>query len=151
MLSYCTTSVEASGSYFLRLASLPTGTRLFIIFWDGNSLHSMCLATFPGHMCIPSELIPTISSFGALLEKDAQLLFVSGFTQRFMWTVSRVLPQHKSVCQVTNFDEDDLEQTFLVPTIKIRGRFDIPSVLDFLMVRLQLACSKLCLTAFPDF
>ena len=151
LLSYCITSIEASSSYSLRLSSLPTEVRLFVNFWSGNSLHSMCLAVFPGRMCTPSDLIPPISSLLALLDKDVQLLFVSGFTKRFIWTVSRVLPQHKRICQIPKFDEEDLEQTLLVPTVQILDRFDFRSALDFLMVRLRSACGNSWLAALPDF
>ena len=142
LLSYCITSIEASSSYSLRLASLPTETRLFVNFWAGNSLHSMCLAVLPGRMCSPLELIPPINSFLALLDKSTELFFVSGFTQRFIWTVARVLPQHKKICQMPKFDEDDLERVLVVPTVKILGRFDFRSVLDFLVVRLRSALSS---------
>ena len=111
----------------------------------------MCLAVFPGRMCTPSDLIPPISSLLALLDKDAQLLFVSGFTKRFIWAISRVLPQHKRVCQAPKFDEEDLEQFLLVPTVQILNRFDFRSVLDFLMVRLRSACGSSWLTALPGF
>ena len=151
LLSHYITSVEASNSNSLRFTSLPTETTLIINFWSVNSLHSMCLAVFPGRMCTPSDLFPPISNLLALLDKDAQLLFVSGFTQRFIWVVSRVLPQHKRVCQVHKFDEEDLEQVLLMPTVQILDRFDFRSVLDFLMVRLRSACGSLWLTALPEF
>ena len=150
LLSYCVTSIEVSGCYSLRLVTLPTETRLFVNFWAGNSLHSMCLATFPGRQCTPSELIPPISSFLALLDRDTQLLFASGFTQWFVWAVSRVIPQHKRVCHVLKFDEEDLEQMLLVPTVQILDRFDFRSTLDFLMVQLRSACNSSWLMSLPD-
>ena len=110
----------------------------------------MCLATFPGRQCTPFELIPPISSFLALLDRDTHLLFASGFTQRFIWAASRVIPQHKRVCHVLKLDEEDLEQMLLVPTVQILDRFDFRSALDFLMVRLRSACNSSWLMSLPD-
>ena len=95
LLSYCVTSIEASGSYSLRLSVLPFETRLFITFWAGNSLHSMCLAVFPGQVFSPAVLISPLSSLFSLINNDVHLLFLGGFTQHLAWTISRVLPQLK--------------------------------------------------------
>ena len=115
LLSYCVTSIESSGSYSLRLSVLPDETRLFVNFWAGNSLHSMCLAVFPGRVFSPSVLIPPLGSFFSLVEQDVHLLFMKGFSQRLGWAISRVLPQHKKIFSTPKFDPDDLERVLLVP------------------------------------
>ena len=94
--SYCVMSIEAPGR-FLRLAVLPTETRLLVIFWADHSIHSISIAAFPGRVCNSTTLISPIHSFLALLDKRVQLLFVSEFAPRFVWSVSRVLPATQKV------------------------------------------------------
>ena len=151
LLSYCVTSIEASGSYSLRLSVLPFETRLFINFWAGNSLHSICLAVFPGQVFSPAILIPPLSSLFSLINNDVHLLFLSGFTQPLAWTISRVLPQRKRICLTPKFDPEDLEQILLIPSVQFLDRFDFRSVLDFLLMRLRSACGSICLSALPEF
>ena len=81
-------------------------------FLAGNSLHSVCLAVFPGRVFSPAALISPLSSLFSLINlinKDVHLLHLSGFTQRFAWNISRVLPQHKKVCLTTKLDPEALE------------------------------------------
>ena len=134
LLSYCITTIESSGSYSLRLAFTAQETRLFVNFWSGNSLHSMCLAVLPGRLTNQSALIPIISSFVALLDKEVHLLFLSGFSRRLAWTISRVLPQHKTICSTPKFGPEDFR-----------------SVLDFLLLRLRSACGSSWLSSLPNF
>ena len=151
LLSYCINSIESSGSYSLRLAFTAQETRLFVNFWSGNSLHSMCLAVLPGRLTNQSALIPIISSFFALLDKEVHLLFLSGFSRRLAWTISRVLPQHKRICSTPKFSPEDLEDLLLVPTVQILDRLDFRSVLDFLLLRLRSACGSSWLSSLPNF
>ena len=151
LLSYCVTSIEASGSFSLRLAVLSNETRLFINFWAGNSLHSLCIAVFPGRMTNSTALINPVSSLLALLDKDVQILFMSGFTRRFVWATSLVLPQRRRICATPRFDADDLESVLLVPSVQLLDRFDFRSVLDFLLMRLRSACGSSWLSVLPDF
>ena len=123
LLSYCVTSVEASGSFSLCLAVLSNETRLFINFSAGNSLHSLCIAVFPGRMTNSIALINPVSSLLALLDKDVQILFMSGFTRRFVWAISRVLPQRRRICAAPRFDVDDLESALLVPSVQLLDQF----------------------------
>ena len=119
LLSYSVTSIESSGSYSLRLAFTAQETRLFVNFWSGNSLHSMCSAVLPGRLTNQSALIPIISSFFALLDKEVHLPFLAGFSRRLAWTISRVLPQPKRICSTPKFGPEDLEDLLLVPTVQI--------------------------------
>ena len=151
LLSYCVTSIEASGSFSLRLAVLSNETILFINFWAGNSLHSLCFAVFPGRMTNSTALINPVSSLLALLDKDVQILFMSGFTRRFVWSISRVLPQRRRILATPRFDADDLESVLLVPSVQLLDRFDFRSVLDFLLMRLRSACGSSWLSVLPDF
>ena len=151
LLSFYLTSVEASGSFSLRLAVLSNETRLFINFWAGNSLHSLCIAVFPGRMTNSTALINPVRSFLALLDRDVQILFMSGFTRRFVWAISRVLPQRRRICATPRFDADDLESALLVPSVQLLDQFDVLSVLDFLLMRLRSACGSSWLSALPDF
>ena len=116
LLSYSVNSIESSGSCFLRLAFTAQETRLFVNFLSGNSLHSKCLAVLPGRLTNQSDLIPILGSFFALLDKEVHLLFLSGFSRCFAWTISRVLPQHKRICTTPKFGPEDLEELLLVPT-----------------------------------
>ena len=151
LLSYCITSIESSGSYSLCLSVLPDETRLFVNFCAGNSLHSMCLAVFPGCVFSPSALIPHLGSLFPLVEQDVHLLFLSGFSHLLGWAISRVLPQHKKICSTPKFDPDDLERVLLIPSVQVLDRFDFRSVLDFLLMRLRSACGSSWLSALPEF
>ena len=151
VLSYSITSIESTGSYSLRLAFTAQETRLFVNFWSGNSLHSMCLAVLPGQLLNQSDLIPIISNFFALLDKEAHLLFLSGSSRRLAWTISRVLPQEKRICSTPKFGPEDLEELLLVPTVQILDRFNFRSVLDFLLLRLRSACGSPWLSSLPNF
>ena len=148
LLSHCITSIVSWGSYSLRLAFTAQETRLFVSLWSGNSLHSMCLAVLPGRLTNQSALIPIISSFFALLDKEVHLLFLIGFSRRLAWTISRVLPQHKRICSTPKFGPEDLEDLLLVPTVQILDRLDFRSVLDFLLLRLRSACGSSWLSFF---
>ena len=136
LLSFCITSIEKSGSYSLRLTECSGVTRLFVHFWADNSLYGLCIGVFPGRVCSPSSLLSLLSGFFALVEKDAHLLFLTGFERRITWTVSRELPQQKKVCSIPKFDAEDLERTMIVPSVQILDRFDFRSLLDFLLLRL---------------
>ena len=151
LLSYSITSIESSGSYSLRLAFSEQETRLSVNFWSGNSLHSLCLTVLPGRLTNQSALIPIISSFCALLDKEVHLLFLSGFSRRLAWTISRVLPQHKRICSTLKFGPEDIEELLFVPTVQILDRFDFRSVLDFLLLRLRSACGSSWLSSLPNF
>ena len=151
LLSYCVNSIETSKSYSLRITPCSTETKLYVNFWAGNSLHSMCIAVYPTRTNSPAVFIPPISGFLALLDKDVQLQFVTGFTRRFTCSLSRILPQHQRICSVPKFDAEDLESALLVPSVQILDRFDFRSVLDFLIMRLRSAIGSTWLTALPDF
>ena len=151
LLSYSITSIESSGSYSLRLAFSAQETRLFVNFWSGNSLHSICLAVLPGRLTNQSALLTIIRSFFALLDKEVHLLFFSGFSRRLAWTISRVLPQHKRICSTPKFGPEVLEQLLVVPTVQILDRFDFRSVLDFLLLRLRSACGSSWISSLPNF
>ena len=151
LLSYCVNSIETSKSYSLRITSCSNETKLSVNFWVGNSLHSMCIAVYPSRTNSPAVFIPPISGFLALLHEDVQLQFVTGFTQRFTCSLSRILPQHQRICSVPKFDAEDLESALLVPSVQILDRFDFRSVLDFLIMRLRSAIGSTWLTALPDF
>ena len=151
MLSFCINSIQASGSYSLRHTQYANETRLFVHFWAGNSLYSLCIGLFPGRLSSPASLLLWLSSFFALFRKEAHLLFLTGFAPRFLWTVSRVLPQQRSVCSFPKFDGEDLERTMLVPSLQSLDRFDFRNVLDCLLVRLRSACDRSWLSSLLDF
>ena len=151
LLSYCVNSIETSKSYSLRIATCSNETKLFVNFWAGNSLHSMCIAVYPSRTNSPAVFIPPISGFLALLDKGVQLQFVTGFTRRFTCSLSRILPQHQRICSVPKFDAEDLKRAILVPSVQILDRFDFHSVLDFLIMRLRSAIGSTWLSALPDF
>ena len=138
LLSYSITFIESSGSNSLRLAFTVQETRFFVNFWSGNSLHSVSLAVLPGSFTNQSDLIPIISNFFALLEKEVHLLFLSGFSRRLAWTISRDLLKQKRTCSTPKFDPEDIDELLFVPTVQILDRFDFRS-LDFLLLRLRSA------------
>ena len=111
----------------------------------------MCIAVYPSRAKSPAVFIPPISGFLALLDKDVQLSFVTGFTRCFTCSFSRILPQHERICLVPNIDVEDLESALLVPSVQILDCFDFSSVLDFLILRLRSAIGSTWLTALPDF
>ena len=88
LLSFCVDSIEASGSYSLRLTQYANETRLFVHFWARNSLYGLCIGVFPGRVFTPGTLLLLLSNFFALIGKDAHLLFMAGFAPRIIWTVS---------------------------------------------------------------
>ena len=122
LLFYCVNSIETSKSYSLRIASCSSETKFFVNFWAGNSLHSMCIAVYPSQTNSPAVFIPLISGFLALLDKDVQLQFVTGFTRRFTFSLSRILLQHQRICSVPEFDAEDLKSALLVPSVQILDR-----------------------------
>ena len=143
LLSFCVDSIEANGSYsLLMLTQYANETRLFVHFWARNSLYGLCIGVFPG-VYTPGTLLLLLSKFFALIVEYAHLLFMAGFAPRIVWTVSRVLSQHRIICRIPSFDAEDLEQTMLVPSVRILDQFDFRSVLDFVILRLRsvLSCS----------
>ena len=142
LLSFCVDFIEANGSYSLRLTQYANETRFFVHFWARNSFDGLCIGVFPGRVYTPETLLLLLSNFFALIGKDAHLLFIAGFAPRIVWTVSRVLSQHRKICRIPSFNAEDLEQTMLVPSVQILDRFDFRSVLDFLLLRLRSACSS---------
>ena len=151
LLSFCVDSIEANGSYSLRLTQYANETRLFVHFTARNCLYGLCIGVFPGRVYTPGTLLLLLSNFFALIGKDAHLLFMDGFAPRIVWTVSRVLTQHRKICRIPSFDAEDLEQTMLVPFVQILDRYDFRSVLDFLLLRLRSACSSPWLSSLPNF
>ena len=117
--SKCVSSIEESGSFSLRLAVLATETGLFVNFWLVTSLPSLCIAVIAGRVCNPTTLNNPTSSFVALLDRSVHLMFVSGFAQRFVWTISRVLPQHKTICVVPKHDADDIQRALILPSVEV--------------------------------
>ena len=99
----------------------------------------------------PGSLLSLLSGFFAIAEKDAHLLFLTGFDPRITWTVSRALPQRRRICSIPQFDAEDLVRMMLVPSVQILDRFDFRSLLDFLLLRLRSACDSSWMSSLPDF
>ena len=118
--------------------SVPTKVaQVNLAFWSGNVYNSLCLSEFPNSLQTASKVLDAISSFLAVTSNLPIVFSLLGFDGRVSKTLTTELDQSTTICIVATFGYEDLYKMLAGPCIKILDRYDIHSVLQFLLMKLR--------------
>ena len=139
LLRYSATSIGQRGLCSLQFSSSTKVAQVNLAFWSGNVYNSLCLSEFPNSFQTAPKVLDAIFSFLAVTSNPPTVFSLLGFDGRVSKTLTTELDQFTPVCIVAIFGYEDLYKMLAGPCIKILDRYDIHSVLQFLLMNLRTA------------
>ena len=134
LLRYSATSIGQRGLCSLQFTSSTKVAQVNLAFWSGNVYNSLGLSEFPNSLQTAPKVLDAISSFLAVTSNPRTVFSLLGFDGR-----TTELDQSTPICIVATFGYEDLYKMLAGPCIKILDRYEIHSVLQFLLMKLRTA------------
>ena len=138
LLQYSTHSIGQSGYYSLQLHSTPSSAQLVLVFWSGNVYYCVHLAD-SCRLLEAKKTLEAISCFLAVLSNPPVIHSLIGFDGHTVEALNTELNQIPPACSVPTFTHEDLYKVLARPTVESFYRYDIHSVLQFLLMKLRTA------------
>ena len=150
LLRYSATSIGQRGLCSLQFSSSTKVAQVNLAFWSGNVYNSLCLSEFPNSLQTAPKVLDAFSSFLAVTSNPPTVFSLLGFDGRVSKTLTTELDQSTPICIVATFGYEDLYKMLTGPCIKILDRYDIHSVLQFLLMKLRTALGSAWLNNLQD-
>ena len=109
-----------------------------------------CLSEFPNSLQTAPKVLDAISSFLVVTSNPPTVFSLFGFDGRVSKTLTTELNQSTPICIVATFGYEDFYKMLAGPCIKILDRYDIHSVLQFLLMKLRTALGSAWLNNLQD-
>ena len=144
LLHYSTQSISQSGYCSLQLHSAHSSAQLVLVFWSGNIYNCLHLAEFSSSLLEAKKALEVISCFLVIPSKPPIIHSLIGFDGRTVKSLVRSRP-------LVSFPLS-LMRTFIkfLPTVRILDRYDLHSVLQFLLMKLRIALDLAWVNNLPE-
>ena len=150
LLHYSTQSISQSGYCSLQLHSAPRSAQLVLVFWSENVYNCLYLAEFSSSLLEAKKALEVLNCFLAIPSKPPIIHSLIGFDGRTVKSLVTELSQIPPACVVPTFSHEDLYKILAGPTVRILDRYDLHSVLQFLLMKLRTALDLAWVNNLPE-
>ena len=150
LLHYSTQSIGQSGYCSLQLRSAPSSAQLVLVFWSGNVYNCVHLVEFFPSLLEAKKALEVISCFLAVSSNPPIIHSLIGFDGRTVKTLVTEMSQFPRACAVPIFSHEDLYKILAWPTVRILDRYELQSVLQFLLMKLRTALDLAWVNNLPE-
>ena len=139
LINLVTNGISASNEYSIGLHSDESLQYLVAHFWVDTALQHACIAVVPRSLSFPATLFEHLSGLMSLLTQRTPIVSVIGANPQICTALNDYLNLPCAVMSIPSFGPEELSGCLLSPSVKILGRFDIFTVLEYILAKLQSA------------
>ena len=140
LIGLITEGISAASLYSIGLYEGDSVQHLVVHFWVESVLHHACIATSPRGLSVSNLVFENLAGLVSLLTNPkTPILSVIGGDKQLCSALNDFLEPTSSVMTVPTFGFEDLSRCLLAPSVKIFGRFDLFTILDYVLAKLQSA------------
>ena len=150
LLRFSTRFISQPGQCSLQLQSTSDSTKLFLSFWAGNVCNHLLLAEIASSLPESKKILEIIVCFLAVPTNFPVIFSLLGSDASSVKTQNSEWSQTPPVCVVPTLNCEDLYNVLAGPAGKILDRYDLHSVLQFLLMKLRTALDSTWLNNLPE-
>ena len=139
LITLVTDGIDASGEYSIELHSDESMQHLVAHFWVDTFLQHACIAAVPRSLSFPATLFEHLSGLVSLLSERTPIVSIIGANTQICTALIDYLSLPSITMSIPSFRPDELARCLLSPSVKILARFDINTILDYILAKLQSA------------
>ena len=134
----------------MQFRTTDISSQINLAFWSGNVYNCLCHAEFQNSLLTSKKALEILCSFHAIPSFSLKVYSLLGFDGRINKILLIELNQASSTCVLPTFGYDELYKVLAGPCVRILGRYDHQSVLQFLLMKLRTATDSAWLDNLPE-
>ena len=142
LVSLVSDGIISSGVYSLEIQVAGNLQRLFANFWVGDQLQHFCLGAFPQSIPLGKGIFEHVGGLLSTLSQNVPMVSAVGFTRQLRSALNDQSPFDNKIVHSATFGVTDLAKSLLGPSVKIFGRFDVFTILDYIIAKLGSAVGQ---------